>query len=142
MVSKKPKLTRNKKSIRVHIYFSGNFKVKKYLIWIFIIKSNYLIQISIILVAQININNIYLSLPLESNDLSFSFTTHRLKNNKNKFLCQNWIGKKLRCWNLKIYIIFKVNELKDIFPVTFNMLSIFSVFFYFDHLLLILPLQQ
>jgi hypothetical protein len=54
--------------------------------------------------VEIGTNNIFLSLLPEYNNLSLSSLEPRLKNNKNKFLYQNWTEKILKG---RICIIFK-----------------------------------
>jgi hypothetical protein len=66
--------------------------------------------------------HIFLSLLLESDDLS-------LFSNKNKLLNQNWIWKKLKHQNHIICIIFTVRRSKYIFLETFGTPPMFSVFF-------------
>jgi len=56
-----------------------NFKGKKHLIRTFFVKWNYLTQISTVLVAQIGVNDFFLSLPLKSDDLSLSSLNQGLK---------------------------------------------------------------
>ena len=60
-----------------------------------------------------------------------------LKITKNNFLYQNLIGKKLRCQNCIIYIIFKVRGSECNFPETFNMPPMFGALFIGMHLTLI-----
>jgi hypothetical protein len=52
-----------------------------------------------------------------------------LKNNKNEFFHQNWIGKILRYWSCIICAILKIQGLKCIFCETYDTSPMFDTFF-------------
>jgi len=73
IASKTPKNDRNQKWTLIQIcFFSWTFKEQKYLISTPLIKWNNLTQISLILVGQIGVNDIFLSLLLKFSNISLS----------------------------------------------------------------------
>ena len=74
--------------------------------------------------------------------LSLSSLKKGLKTNKNEFLYQNLIWKKLRHWNRIIYVISKVRRLKYIFPEASVTPPMFDAFLILVFILLFSPLPK